>query len=669
MKKIISIIAISFLPVLNFYAQGELLSKEFKDIKEYRETAAKQKEAMIKNSLVEPVALTANKEGYDVKYYSIDLEINPTTHIISGSVLVRAEVVSDSLKLIDLDLMNNMNVDTIKQGALVLPFSHTQNIITVELPQTYYLNDVFDVLIKYSGTPSSSGGFIGTPFVFGSYNSKPMIYSTVTSARYWWPCKDFPVFPFIGYPYDKADSMDINISVPANLTVLSNGKLVNVIDSGQNKIYQWQERYAILPMAVSLFIYPYLEYSDWFKYSDSDSMQIKFYYFEDRYPIIYPYFSKTKEMLRYFSDSFGLYPYINEKYACALWNFSGLSMAAQTMAAFYYGHSQMEIFVSHELSHQWWWYRNNNDVRHDWLSEGFADYSAALWGEYKYGIGYYKNFMNQQKYFGGGSIYWEDPSTQNYDVNLIYRKGSWVLHMLRHVLSDTTYFDVLESYATEPAYENRLVTTEDFQNIAEQVSGLDLNEFFHQWIYESGYPTYRYSWVSNQNIDSSYNVNLTINQIGPIFQMPVDVTVRTETSDTTFVVQVNQQANTFQFTLSDEPDTVILDKDNWILCKINFVPTDVEENELLPTEYSLSQNFPNPFNPSTKIKYSIPISSQVSLKIFNTLGEEIETLVNEEKPVGTYEVNWNAANLPSGVYFYRLQAGSFVQTRKMILLK
>ncbi|MBK7632266.1 MAG: hypothetical protein IPJ23_16480 [Ignavibacteriales bacterium] len=439
MKKIISIIAISFLPVLNIYAQGELLSEEFKDIKGYRETAAKQKEALIKQSLVEPVFLTANKEGYDVKYYSIDLDINPTTHIITGSVLVRAEVVSDSLTLIDLDLMNNMNVDSITQNSSLLTYTHSQNLITIDLSQTYYSEEIFEIKINYSGTPASTGGFIGTPFVFGSYNSKPMIYSTVTSARYWWPCKDFPVFPFEGYPYDKADSMDINISVPANLIVLSNGKLVNVIDSGQNKIYQWQERYAILPMAVSLFIYPYLEYSDWFKYSDSDSMQIKFYYFEDRYPSISPYFSKAKEMLKFFSDSFGLYPYINEKYGCALWNFYNLSMAAQSMAVFYYGHSQMEIFVSHELSHQWWWYRNNNDVRHDWLSEGFADYSAALWGEYKYGEAYYDNFMQQQKYFGSGSIYWEDPATQNYDVDLIYLKGSWVLHMLRHILGDTTF--------------------------------------------------------------------------------------------------------------------------------------------------------------------------------------------------------------------------------------
>lgn len=98
--------------------------------------------------------------------------------------------------------------------------------------------------------------------------------------------------------------------------------------------------------------------------------------------------------------------------------------------------------------------------------------------------------------------------------------------------------------------------------------------------------------------------------------------------------------------------------------------TGIEDTEFqIPTKFSLMQNYPNPFNSHCVVKYSIPKTSQVSLKIFNTLGEEIETLVNEENSVGTYELNWNAANLPSGVYFYRLQAGSFVQTRKMILLK
>ena len=95
---------------------------------------------------------------------------------------------------------------------------------------------------------------------------------------------------------------------------------------------------------------------------------------------------------------------------------------------------------------------------------------------------------------------------------------------------------------------------------------------------------------------------------------------------------------------------------------------DVAANEL-PVAFTLAQNYPNPFNPGTKIKYSVPQSSNVVIKVFDVLGNEIETLINEEKPVGTYELNWNAANLLSGVYFYRLQAGDFVQTRKMLLLK
>ena len=108
----------------------------------------------------------------------------------------------------------------------------------------------------------------------------------------------------------------------------------------------------------------------------------------------------------------------------------------------------------------------------------------------------------------------------------------------------------------------------------------------------------------------------------------------------------------------------------WVI-RLGYDPVGIKENlsSLVPEEYSISQNYPNPFNPSTKIKYQIPELSFVTLKVYDVLGSEVAVLVNEEKPVGTYELNWNAANLPSGVYFYRLQAGDFVQTRKMIFLK
>ena len=97
--------------------------------------------------------------------------------------------------------------------------------------------------------------------------------------------------------------------------------------------------------------------------------------------------------------------------------------------------------------------------------------------------------------------------------------------------------------------------------------------------------------------------------------------------------------------------------------------TNVKVDEQIPGKFLLSQNYPNPFNSSTNIKYSIPQTSQVQIKIYDVLGNEIETLIKEENLAGTYELTWNAANLPSGVYLYQLNAGEFTSTKKVILLR
>ncbi|HSL88319.1 MAG TPA: T9SS type A sorting domain-containing protein, partial [Ignavibacteriaceae bacterium] len=101
-----------------------------------------------------------------------------------------------------------------------------------------------------------------------------------------------------------------------------------------------------------------------------------------------------------------------------------------------------------------------------------------------------------------------------------------------------------------------------------------------------------------------------------------------------------------------------------------LISTSVENSsEFIATEYSLSQNYPNPFNPSTRIKYQVTGISRVSLKVYDILGREAATLVNEEKPAGTHQVTFDASSLASGIYFYKIQAGSFVETKKMILLR
>jgi glycosidase len=97
--------------------------------------------------------------------------------------------------------------------------------------------------------------------------------------------------------------------------------------------------------------------------------------------------------------------------------------------------------------------------------------------------------------------------------------------------------------------------------------------------------------------------------------------------------------------------------------------TAVENEEKVPDGFELLQNYPNPFNPSTKIKFQIPDLGVVTLKVYDVLGKEVATLVNEERPSGSYEVNFDASQLPSGIYFYKLSAGTFEQTKKMILLK
>lgn len=89
----------------------------------------------------------------------------------------------------------------------------------------------------------------------------------------------------------------------------------------------------------------------------------------------------------------------------------------------------------------------------------------------------------------------------------------------------------------------------------------------------------------------------------------------------------------------------------------------------VPTQYELWQNFPNPFNPITKIIYGVPKPTRVTVKIFNTLGQEVATLVDEQKEAGYYSIQWNTNNISSGIYFYQMRAGNYIKTKKMLYLR
>ena len=133
-----------------------------------------------------------------------------------------------------------------------------------------------------------------------------------------------------------------------------------------------------------------------------------------------------------------------------------------------------------------------------------------------------------------------------------------------------------------------------------------------------------------------------------------------EEKEVTFVFDVSRNA---QINKKDTIDFMITSSDGIMMTK-QFI-----FSYAVPKEFKLEQNFPNPFNPTTTIQYQLPQDAKVTLKVYDILGSEVATLINAEQEAGYYEVNWNASNLASGVYIYRLQTGSFVSVKKMMLLR
>jgi len=128
----------------------------------------------------------------------------------------------------------------------------------------------------------------------------------------------------------------------------------------------------------------------------------------------------------------------------------------------------------------------------------------------------------------------------------------------------------------------------------------------------------------------------------------------------------------YRFKLSDKaiiPNRIYIPSDGWLNYKFGAIVFVSPEGNNLPSEFSLKQNYPNPFNPETKISYSLKEAGNVELIVYDVLGNEVAKLVNEQKPAGSYEVAFNATNLPSGVYIYRIKSGEFTESKKMILLK
>ena len=610
--------------------------------------------------------LTAGQEGFDVTYYKLDLGVSFNPNNLRGAVTMVAKSIVNNLSVIVLDLANAMTVDSVHSGGKRATANQLPSTVSITLDRPYMNGELFTVVVYYHGAPVSTG--------FGSFNFS----STTTGSRWvwslsepygardWWPCKD--------HPGDKADSLDVWITCDSSLKAASEGILTSVTANGDGtNTYQWKHRYPIATYLVSVAIAQYAEVSGWFKYTSQDSMKV----------IDYPLnasdgtnsIATTIGNLQIYSDLYGLYPFIREKYGHAQFGWGG-GMEHQTMVSVV---NFSENLIAHEMAHQWFGDMITLQSWPDiWLNEGFATYSVALYRERKYGQSDYWGVMNgamQSAMSAVGTIHIQDTLSLGtlFNGNLVYQKGATVLHMLRHVLGDSLFFKAVKQYASDSRLRYATASIQDFQRDCELASGKSLSYFFSEWIYGENYPTYHFDWGSAPS-GVGYSVRVTLSQTTgtnnpSFFRMPIDFEFVGVGMDTTITAIDSVQNQVFVYNIPKQPTNLFLDKNNWILKNVSSTVVDVNQISETPKKFSLLQNYPNPFNPSTTIRYEVPRSTNATLKIYNTLGQLIATLVNERKEPGFYQVEWNASNVPSGTYFCRMQAAGFVGTKRLIVLK
>ncbi len=640
-------------------------------------------------------------QSIDVTYYKLNLDITYSPQQIKGAVTIDAKSMADNLTDVFYDLQNALTVDSVVAPSGQLSFTHSANKINLTLDRPYNIGELFEVTVYYHGVPGSSG--FGS-FEFSSHAGHPVIWtlSEPYGASDWFPGKDTPA--------DKVDSCDVIVTAPDIFYTVSNGVLINEIDNGDGtKTFHWKEHHPIAQYLISLAMTNYAEYDNYYV-DGQDSMIVRhFNYPENLNDARRVRLDKTVNMLEFYKTIYGLYPYFDEKYGHAEFGWSG-GMEHQTCTSIgAYG----ETIIAHELAHQWFGDKVTCATWQDiWLNEGFATFTEALWLGHVYGQSGYDDriasYMSTAKY-AYGPIYVQDISNVNSIFNYArsYAKGAVVLHMLKGIVGDSTFFNILQSYLNDPRYAYNSATTDQFAAIASSISGSDLTYFFDEWIYGENYPKYRVDFKRVSSGNGNYQAVITLSQntnTSPrFFTMPVQIKINTMQGDTLVTVFNDSINQSFVIDVNSYPVSVEMDPNNLILKDI-LGTTGVEDNET-PREFSLSQNYPNPFNPTTKINYSISNSSNiarssngvgttkqsnddennrllhsvrndavnVTLTVYDILGRKVATLVNENQAPGNYSVTFDASSvsrqISSGIYFYTLRAGNLIATKKMILMK
>jgi len=597
---------------------------------------------------------TSNTDDYDVKYYRLQLEVNPAVNFIRGKITTYFAPKVSGFMQMTFDAAASLNIDSAKYHGQVMAVSLAQNDQrTFYFPAILNANQLDSISIWYKGAPVGTG--FGS-FVQTTHGGTPVIWtlSEPYGAKDWWVCKQTLD--------DKADSVDVFIKTPNQYKAGSNGLLVNTLAEGNYNTYHWKHRYPIATYLVAIAVTNYAVYSDHLNNATGNLEILNYVYPEDSATAA----SSTPvllDVIPYYESKFGNYPFRNEKYGHAQFGWGG-GMEHQTMT---FASSWGFMLLSHELAHQWF---GDAVTCNSWgdifLNEGFATYCAAMadealsppsvWDYWK------QTTINDVSAQPNGSVYCTDTTSVNrlFDWRLTYQKGALFLHQMRWQLGDSLFFLGIKNYHTDPANYHKYGSIASLKAHWEAVSGQNLTEFFNDWYYGQGYPTYNISWSQATNGKVYFKLNQTTSDASvPFYEMPVPILLGSSGVQTQMVVlNHTYSGQIFEITPAFTVANISFDPERWLLAKSN-----VTIDNTLAIENSVTFSVAMQPNPAKDMLHLDSGNTQMEKgKIMDLQGRLVK-----EFSINHFQSDISVAEMCEGMYLIQLFAGEKMYQNKLII--
>jgi len=555
-----------------------------------------------------PLNYIQETEKYDVVYYDLDFTANNMNTNLAGTVTMIG-IAKVDLDTVVYELFPSYTINSILFNQNTAQYSWRETAIHCKV--NVKKGEKFTISTSYSGkAPDESANPLGG----AGYSQKqsPSWKKNVSwtlsepfSAYEWFPCKQSLT--------DKIDSVSLKITVPDSCMAGSNGLLQSITSLPNNKkCFYWKHLQPIDYYLISFSVANYTDYSFYAHPKDADSILIQNYVYPNALSKVKDQIDNTADFIEYYSDIYSLYPFHKEKYGHCMAPISG-GMEHQTMTTL--GFFDEEL-VAHELAHQWWGDHVTCGSWSDiWLNEGFATYSEYLMlaklfpGDEKLKL---DEIHGSVLSISNGSTWVKDSLDENsiFSRKLVYDKGAAIIHTLRYIIqNDELFFQALRNFQSEFGFKT--ATAIDFKKSVQKTTGIDLTNYFNEWYYGEGYPTY--SAKIYQKSDNSSELIITQKTSAPIitslFTNPIDIRIRrTNNTDTIIRIAINSnyQKNYFSAELGLK-EVVEIDPNNNIVNRVEQFTNQIDtlpENILIypnPTQDYISVELKNSADALAKI--------------------------------------------------------------------